>query len=109
MSTENILQSFHVIPLIVAVAYIMAEVLKRFVLKTDNQKTILPIICGCLGGIAGMAIFYISPEYLDQNTTGVLNAIADGAFSGIMATGCNQIYKQIKKFLINSDSDSTGV
>lgn len=107
MDIGNILQSFHVIPLIVAFAYIIAEVLKKFILKTDNQKTMLPIICGCLGGISGLIIFYTCPTYLDPSTTGVLNAIADGAFSGIMATGCNQIYKQIKKFLTPTDSEES--
>lgn len=109
MSVEDIMQSFHVIPVIVVAAYLLAEILKRTLLKSDERKTMIPIVCGIIGAVAGVALFYVYPSALDISTTTILGAIADGAFSGIMATGCNQIYKQVKKFFttVNStDSES---
>ena len=98
MTVEQIMQSFHVIPVVVVGAYIIAEILKKLVLKTDEKRSILPIICGVIGAICGIVLYYIYPNALDTATNSAIGAIADGAFSGVLATGCNQIYKQVKKF-----------
>ena len=97
ISAEEIMQSFHIIPIIVLGAYVFAEILKKFFLKTDTQRASIPAICGVIGGAIGLIFFYTVPSYLDPDTTTAIGAIADGAFSGIAATGCNQLYKQIKK------------
>lgn len=98
MSVEQIMQSFHVIPVVVVGAYIIAEILKKIALKTDEQRTMLPVICGIIGAACGIGLYYIYPTALDAATSSAIGAIADGAFSGVLATGCNQIYKQVKKF-----------
>ena len=98
MSVEQIMQSFHVIPVVVVGVYIIAELLKKFVLKTDEKRAMLPPICGLIGGVCGIGLYYLYPIALDVSTNSIIDAIADGAFSGVMATGCNQIYKQVKKF-----------
>lgn len=98
MSVEQIMQSFHVIPVVVVGAYIIAEILKKVVLKTDEKRAMLPVICGVIGAICGIGLYYIYPTALDVATNSPIGAIADGAFSGVLATGCNQIYKQVKKF-----------
>ena len=92
------------IPVIVLVVYLIAEVLKTYVVKTDDQKKILPIFCGAIGAVIGALLYLFYPACLGgMDFTG---AIINGVFSGFAATGCNQIYKQIKKY-IESKDDST--
>lgn len=98
MSVEQIMQSFHVIPVVVVGSYIIAEILKKIVLKTDEKRTMLPVICGVIGAVCGIGLYYVYPAALDTATNSAIGAVADGAFSGILATGCNQIYKQVKRF-----------
>ena len=107
MSVEQIMQSFHVIPVVVVGAYIIAEILKKVWLKTDEKRAMLPVICGIIGAVCGVGLFYAYPAALDTATNSAIGAIADGAFSGVMATGCNQIYKQVKKFFNTTSTTNT--
>lgn len=57
-----------------------------------NDKWI-PVVVGVLGGILGVAGFYIMPEYPAND---ILNAIAVGIVSGAGSTWANQLFRQLK-------------
>ena len=57
----------------------------------DNKW--LPVICGALGGVLGVAGMYVMPDFPAQD---VITAAAVGVVSGLAATGVHQAYKQIK-------------
>lgn len=75
---------------ITVICYLAAEAVKATAL--DNKW--LPIICGALGGVLGIAAMWIMPEYPAQD---FITAIAVGIVSGLAATGINQIGKQLSK------------
>lgn len=85
-------------PFIIIVVYIVAEIYKRIFTKKTAYKNWLPIICAVLGGVIGYLIYRFYPQGIVQYADNAIGAIGNGAFSGLAATGCNQIYKQIKKF-----------
>lgn len=91
------------IPVIVVLVYLIAELLKVTIMTTDARKKALPIICGCIGAIIGVLMFFFYPTDLGNMTLSA--AIINGTFSGFAATGCNQIYKKVKEFF-NDDSKS---
>lgn len=74
---------------ITALCYLAAQGLKATSL--DNKW--LPVICGALGGVLGVAGMYVMPEF---PATDVITAAAVGVVSGFAATGVNQMYKQLK-------------
>lgn len=78
----------------VLVLYCIAEIMKVAFLKTDEQRKLLPVVCGLLGAIAAVGVFMIQPELL--NCTNILDAVICGIISGFAATGANQVYKQLK-------------
>lgn len=83
------------IPILV-ITYFIVEIIKRKILKTDKQRSMLPIIAAITGSVISIFIFIVLPS-LSTNIN-LLNAFASGAISGSAATGSNQIYKQITKF-----------
>ena len=54
----------------------------------------LPVICGVLGGILGLAGMFLMADFPAGD---YITAIAVGIVSGLAATGSNQVYKQLKK------------
>ncbi len=54
----------------------------------------IPVVCGVIGGILGVAGMYLMPEF---PATDAINAAAIGIVSGLAATGANQIIKQAGK------------
>ncbi len=58
------------------------------------KDEVIPIICGVVGGILGVAGLYVMPDF---PATDVINAVAVGIVSGFAATGINQVYKQLSK------------
>lgn len=60
---------------------------------TTLNKKWLPVICGCLGGILGIAGMLFMPEWPGEDP---ITSIAIGIVSGFAATGLNQAYKQLK-------------
>ena len=93
---------------IVIIVYILIEVLKRTVIKTDRQADMIPLVGVVSGVVISVAIFF-----LDQNSElgiyvgdTVMSSILIGAGSGLVATGGNQVYKKIRK-LANNDYSSS--
>lgn len=75
---------------ITVICYLAAEAIKATAL--DNKW--LPVICGVLGGVLGVAAMLIMPEYPAND---YITAVAVGIVSGLAATGVNQIGKQLNK------------
>lgn len=83
-------------PFIVIVTYAIAELLKRLVFKNkDEKKKYIPTICAIIGAVIAVILYFFYPQGIGD--TNVIAAITDGLFSGLAATGCNQVYKQIAK------------
>lgn len=90
-------------PFTVIVVYLIAELLKATILKDDKSKKMLPVICAVLGAVISLAVYQFYPQ--GSSSTNYIDAFTNGAFSGIATTGCNQVYKQIKKFRTEDDTE----
>jgi hypothetical protein len=101
------------VPAIVSLVFSCIEGLKAFLNKTVADKTkiekvlhFLPLISGGLGAVFGVVCFFALP----QITVGAdwLTATLAGAASGLSATGCNQVFKQLKKLGVEVKEDKDG-
>jgi len=92
------------VPVIVAIVYALMSIYKTYIAK-DNEKLIrfIPLIGGGLGIILGIVIYFAFPSLIVA--TNVLTAILVGCASGLSATGCDQIFKQITKYGIQVKED----
>lgn len=86
----------NVIPGLVILIYVVVEILKKTVLKTDKSRRHIPLVCCIVGIITGVTIFCIWPNVMACSN--VLEAIAMGGLSGFAATGCNQLYKKYSRY-----------
>lgn len=82
---------FIALPAIVVIAYFVGLCVKTFVPSLTVEKCI-PCICGLVGAVLGVIIFYTNPEFIMAENW--MMALAIGIVSGLSATGVNQIYKQ---------------
>lgn len=75
---------------ITVICYLAGVIAKATAL--DNKW--IPVICGVLGGVLGVAGLYLGlPDYPAADP---LTAVAVGIVSGLAATGVNQAVKQLK-------------
>lgn len=74
---------------ITVIAYLLGEAVK---LLPFVENKMIPVICGFAGGALGIAAMYLMPDYPAED---VLTAAAVGIASGLAATGCNQVCRQI--------------
>lgn len=88
--------SFTNIPFLVVFMYLFVEILKKKWIKSDRAKSILPIICAFVGALLACVLHYYFPYVL--GTTNYFEALTMGAVSGLSATGCNQLFKQVRAF-----------
>lgn len=83
---------------------------KKFIAKSNEVLCrIIPILALVLGGVLGVGCYFAFPTIIIAENWYM--AIIVGAASGLSATGCNQIFKQLKKFGIDVkevDSSNTG-
>ena len=99
------------VPVIVAIVYAVMSIYKTYIAK-DKEKLIrfIPLIGGVLGIILGIAFYFAFPQLIVA--TNVITAILVGLASGLSATGCDQIFKQLTKYGINvkqpDDKDKNG-
>ena len=85
------------VPVIVALVFVIMEIYKSYIAKeNETMIRIIPLIAGGLGIVFGIVCFYAFPAII--SATNLLTAILVGGASGLSATGCNQIFKQLKKF-----------
>lgn len=73
---------------ITIICYLAAECIKATAI--DNKW--LPVICGILGGVLGVAAMFLMPNYPAED---FITAVAVGIVSGLAATGIDQIGKQL--------------
>jgi hypothetical protein len=64
-------------------------------IKAEKVLHFLPVISGVLGAIFGLIAYFTMPDIMLGNN--IWLAIISGMASGLSATGCNQIFKQLKK------------
>lgn len=75
---------------ITVICYLAGVIAKATAL--DNKW--IPVICGVLGGVLGVAGLYLGlPDFPAADP---LTAVAVGIVSGLAATGVNQAVKQLK-------------
>ena len=93
---------------IVVIVYIIIELLKRFVAKTDKQQDMLPFAGVILGALIAIAVYFLDSNGALGIEVGdnLLTAVITGAVSGLVATGGNQVYKKIRR-LLDDDYDSS--
>ncbi len=84
------------VPIIVAVVYGLIEVYKTIARANEKMLNFIPIIGLILGVTFGVLFYYFLPSLIVANN--LFSAILVGAASGLSATGCNQIFKQLKKY-----------
>ena len=58
------------------------------------KDELIPVICGCVGAVLGVAGLFLMPDFPANDA---ITALAVGIVSGLAATGVNQIYKQLSK------------
>ena len=92
---------------IVVFMYLLAEILKRTILKNSDLVAILPFLCGLCGAIIAVILYYVDPSILGVND--MLSSVVTGACSGLVATGANQVYKQFYKLTSVGHSVATEV
>ena len=54
----------------------------------------IPVICGAVGGVLGVAGMFIMPDFPAGD---YITAFAVGIASGLAATGADQVIKQMRK------------
>lgn len=74
---------------ITIIAYLVGEAVK-LIPHVDNK--LIPVICGTVGGVLGVVAMHIMPDFPAAD---YLTAVAVGIVSGLAATGCNQVLKQM--------------
>jgi hypothetical protein len=87
------MSEFIALPAIVVICYLIGFACKT--IGGGRINKIIPVICGTVGGVLGVVVFFTIPGYIMAENWVV--AVAVGIVSGFAATGINQIYKQITK------------
>ena len=84
------------IGIISAAVYAIIECLKLLWLNDrEDLKKYIPIIAAAIGGVLGLATYFVCPDVLPSPTW--YGAIITGLASGLSAVGINQIPKQLGK------------
>lgn len=60
-----------------------------------NNDKYIPVVCGVVGGLLGVVMFYIPMTQFPASDP--VSALAVGVVSGLAATGANQVFKQLKQ------------
>lgn len=84
---------FVAFPAIVVICYFVGYVCKSF--KNEGLDKFIPDICGALGAILGVVIYFTIPNFIPAENWVV--ALVIGIVSGLSATGINQVIKQLKE------------
>lgn len=80
------------VPVIVGFCYLVGFIIKLF--NNEKLNNFIPGICAVIGLILGLVAFYTIPNLIPADNW--LTASVVGGFSGLAATGVNQIVKKIK-------------
>ena len=80
------------VPAIVAVVYVVVDLLKC-AFKSQAFRDAIPLICVCIGAVLGAVVYYATPGAIPADN--VLTAIMIGGASGWAATGADQTIKRM--------------
>lgn len=83
------------ITLIIICCYVIGEMYKYVFKNYKNKYKLIPFINAILGGLLGLLIYIMTPEYIYVNNP--YEIIIIGIMSGTSSTGTNQIIKQVFK------------
>ena len=84
---------------IAIVLFALSEILKRTVLKNNDElKSVIPYFCAIVGAVAAAGLYAVDPSII-SGANNILDAIVSGAISGLLATGAHQLYKQFYKLI----------
>jgi hypothetical protein len=83
------------VPAIATAVYWAVNLIKYAVNNNEKFKRFIPLLSAGLGAAFGVVCFYAVPSIIAAPN--VLIAIILGGASGLSATGCNQIVKQLSK------------
>ena len=84
------------VPVIVGFCYLVGFIITLF--KNEKLNDFIPGICALVGIVLGLVCFYTIPNLIPASDW--LTASVIGGFSGLSATGVNQIVKKLK-LLVN--------
>ncbi len=85
------------VPIIMAIVYGIIEAIKLPFKHNEKFASFIPLIAGLIGIILGITAYYTVPEII--TTHNVMYAILIGLCSGLSATGCNQVVKQMTNYV----------
>ena len=77
------------------ICYTLVDAIKH----TPIRNEWLPVISGVLGALISLGAFYIFPSIVPTTSAGL--TLVYGLFSGLAATGSNQVVKQTVRYLNN--------
>ena len=83
------------VPVIVGFCYLVGFIIK--LLKNEKLNNFIPGICAVVGLILGLVSFFTIPNLVHADNW--LTASVIGGFSGLAATGVNQVVKKIKTLI----------
>ena len=83
------------VPVIVGFCYLVGFIIKLF--KNEKLDNFIPGICAVVGLILGLVSFFSIPNLVPADNW--LTASVIGGFSGLAATGVNQVVKKIKTLI----------
>lgn len=91
---DNILTGVSV-PAIAAIVYWIVNLIKYTTGYNEKVLRFVPLISAGLGIVCGVIAFFAAPQLLP--TDNIVVAIVISAASGLTATGCHQIIKQLSE------------
>lgn len=90
------------VPVIVGFCYLVGYLVKLF--KNEKMNDFIPGICIVIGIVLGLVSFYTIPDLVPASDW--LAAAVIGGFSGLSATGVNQVVKKLKLMINEKGGDS---
>ena len=84
---------FNGIPVIVLLCYLIGEIYKVLFKNKEDLYKLIPIFVTLLGGLIGVLMYYVDPEFLKVQS--IVSSFEIGLISGAASTGMHQIVKQI--------------
>jgi len=92
------------VPVIVGFCYLIGYLVKLF--KNEKLNDFIPGICIVIGIVLGLVSFYTIPNLVPASDW--LAAAVIGGFSGLSATGVNQVVKKLKLMINDKGGETNG-
>jgi len=92
------------VPVIVGFCYLIGYLVKLF--KNEKLNDFIPGICIVIGIVLGLVSFYTIPDLVPASDW--LAAAVIGGFSGLSATGVNQVVKNLKLMINDKGGETNG-